>query len=280
MIKFKKMISVLAAAAMLAVVPNANVMEVEAAPNTYYVKYDIEDNMWRMQINVWNDDDPGRELHYLNEGDDRVKDGDILVVLPNDENETGSATIDVNAHLSNLTINRAHAVVNANGGVDECHVLGDSYAAVTGNIKDAYVYDNAICTLHSNVTNLRLTATANFNEVETTVTVGGTVAYASTSNTGGILKEYYNFKAGTFHFDHASGLLTDDSNYSTSGSGPAASAPAATTTTAPAQSSTTSSSGEYDDVPKTGESNAVVWLFAAAAVCATGSVVLRKRVNN
>lgn len=278
MTRFKKTFSLLTAAAVLALIPGANTLRAEAAPNTYYVKYDVDDNMWRMQINSWTDTDPGRELYYLNEGDDRVKDGDILVVLNNEENETGSATIEINAHLSNLTINRAHAVVNAKGGVDECHVLGDSYTAITGNITDAYVYDNATCTLHSNVTNLRLTATENYNEVETTVTVGGTVSYASTSNTGGILKQYYNFKAGTFHFDHASGLMTDPSNYSTTGNGPA-SAPAASATTTPASGNTSASSGEYDDVPKTGENNVVVWLFSAAAVCAFASIMLRRQSN-
>lgn len=276
--KFTKFVSLLAAAAILAVAPGANVMEVEAASNTYYLKYDIDDNMWRMQINEWKDDYEGRELYYLNEGSEKVQDGDTVVILDNEEKDAGSTNIQINARVGNLTINRANAIVTVNGGIDECHVLGDSYTAITGNVTNAYVYDNATCTFHSNVTNLRLTATENYNAPETTVTVGGTVAYASTSNTGGILKEYYNFKAGTFHYDDDSGLMTDPSNYSTSGSGPATSAPAPSTTTAPQGS--TSSSGEYDDVPKTGENNMVVWLFAAAAVCAVGSIVLKKRVNN
>lgn len=277
--KFKKLISLLAAAAMLAVVPGTNVMEVEAAPNTYYLKYDIEDHIWRMQINQWDEEYAGRELYYLNEGDERVKDGDVVVILDNEANDAGSTNIQINARVSNLTINRANAIVTINGGIDECHVLGDSYAAITGDITNAYVYDNATCTFHSNITNLRLIGTANYNTPRTTVTVGGTVAYASTANSGGILKEYYNFKAGTFHYDYASALLTDPSNYSTSGSGPATDSSATTTTTTTTQSSSTSSS-EYDDVPKTGENNMVVWLFIAAAACAAGSVALRKRENN
>lgn len=275
-----KLSTMLAAAAILAVTPGANVMEVEAAPNTYYLKYDTSKNDWRMQINEWKNDYEGRELYYLNEGDERVKDGDVVVILDNEDSDAGSTNIQINARVGNLTVNRAHAIVTVNGGIDECHVLGDSYTAITGNITNGYVYDDATCTFHSNVTNLRLVGTENFNTPETDVTVGGTVAYASTANSGGVLKEYYNFKAGTFHFDGNSGLMTDASNYSTNGSGPAASTAPAPSNSGSSSSGSSSSSGDYDDVPKTGERNMVVWLFAAAAVCAMGSVMLKRRVNN
>lgn len=280
MTKIKKFVSLLATAAILAVAPGANVMEVEAAPNTYYVKYDVDMNEWRMQMNGWNNDDPGRELYYLNEGDERVKDGDTVVILGNEEDEDGSKIIEINARVGNLTIDRTNAVVNVKGGIDTCHINGETYAAVTGNITNAYVFNDAVCTFHSNISNLTLTCTDEYTTPRSTVTVGGTVAYAATANSGGILKEYYNFKAGTFNFDYASGLMTDPSNYSTSGNGPAASAPAPSGNASSGSSaSSSSSSGDYDDVPKTGESNLVVWLFAAAAVCATGSVALKRREN-
>ncbi len=272
--KFKKFVSMLAAAAILAVTPGANVMQTEAAtPTTFYLRFDSDDNIWRMQVNGWNEEYEGRELYYLNEGDEKVKDGDIVVILENEEGDTGSVTIDINARLSNLTVNRATAMIKANG-IDECYVLGGSYTAITGNITNAYVYDDAATTLHNNVTNLRLISSQS-SEVEATVTVGGTVGYASIANPGGILKEYYNFKAGTFHYDFASGLMTDPANYSTSGGGPAA-APAPNNS--PAQGN--ASSGAYDDVPKTGESDLVVWLFVVALMSFTGSVVLRKSTKN
>lgn len=272
--KFKKFVSLLAAAAILAVAPGASAMEAEAAaPTTFYLRFDSEDDIWRMQVNEWKEDYEGRELYYLNEGDEKVKDGDIVVILDNEEGDTGSVTIDINARLSNLTVNRSTAIINAKG-IDECYVLGGSYTAITGNITNAYVYDDAATTLHSNVTNLRLISSQS-NEVEATVTVGGTVGYASIANPGGILKEYYNFKAGTFHYDFASGLMTDPANYSTSGGGPA-------TPPAPNNSSSqgSTSSGAYDDVPKTGESNLVVWLFAISAACFAGSVMMRKSAKN
>lgn len=291
--KFKKIVSLLAAAAVLAIAPGANAMTAEAAtPTTFYVKYDDSKNDWRMQINEWKNDYEGRELYYLNEGDEKVKDGDILVVLSNEENETGSQEIHVNAHLSNLTINRAHAVVTVGGGIDECYVFGDSYTAITGNVTNAYVYDNASCTFHSNVRNLNLIATQT-NSVETNVTVGGTVTHATLANDGGVYKQYYNFLAGTFHFDDASGLMTATYHYSndpntnaysapevpaSSVPTPAGSASNTPASTTPAQGST-ASSNEYDDVPKTGDSNSVVWLFAISAACFAGSLLMTRKAQ-
>ena len=277
---FKKFVSLLAAFVLMALLPGAGMLQASAAsPTTYYVKYDIDKRAWRMQIGEWNKELEGRETYYLNNGDEAVKDGDILVVLAmdDDETETGSGDITVNAHLSNLTVNRAGVVIST-GGVDECYVLGDSYAAISGNVTNAYVYDNAKCTFNNDVTNLRLIATEK-PEVRTTVSVAGTVAYASTANQGGVMKEYFNFVKGSFYYDYASGLMTDPSKYSTNGSSPAA---AATQTTTQTQSSTqnsttanSSASNEYDDVPKTGESNMLFMiLLAVSAMSFVGCVAL------
>ena len=93
--KFKKMIALLAAAVMT-VAPGATTLKAEAAtPTTYYLKFDVEDNMWRMQINEWVDEAGGRELYYLNEGDEKVKDGDVVVILSNEENEGVKALVNV-----------------------------------------------------------------------------------------------------------------------------------------------------------------------------------------
>ena len=290
---FKKIVSLLAAAAVLAIAPGTNAMKAEAAtPTTFYIMYDDSKNDWRMQVNEWKNDYEGRELYYLNEGDEKVKDGDIVVVLSSEENETGSKEIHINAHLSNLTVNRAHAVVSVGGGIDECYVLGDSFAAVTGNITNAYVYDEASCTFHSNVRNLNLISTQS-NEVVSNVTVGGTVTYASLANDGGVFKEYYNFLAGTFDHDETSGLMTASYHYSndpntnaysapevpaSSVPTPAGSAASSQESATPSQGNT-SSSNEYDDVPKTGDSNAVVWLFAISAACFAGSAMMRRKAQ-
>ncbi|MCM1100367.1 MAG: hypothetical protein NC079_03305 [Clostridium sp.] len=277
---FKKFISVctaLTSACMLALVPAGNTLQVSAdSPTTFYIK--CNDGDWRMQVagaddTGWRAEDAGRELYYLNEGDERVKDGDIVVILADDDGSAGSSEIRINARLSNLTVSHTNCVIYT-GGIDDCYVLSDSFAAINGNVTNAYVYDNAISNFNNNVGNLRLISSEE-NSVNTDVYVVGTVGYASTANPGGVLTEYYNFKADCFHFAPHGGLMTDPANYSTSGSGPV-SAPAATTSSnAPAASSSSSASG-YDDVPKTGESNLIVWLFAISAICLTGHLVMRK----
>lgn len=277
--KLNKLVALAAAASLMALLPGAGTMQVSAAtPTTHYLQYDTDQHEWRLQTGSFAQGSGGKDLYYLNEGDEKVKDGDILVVMDNDDSTDGNKIITVNAHLSNLTINSAHVVISV-GGADECHVNIDSYAAITGDITNAYVYDTATCTFHGNVTNLRMIATIE-NTVDTTVSVDGTVGYASTANGGGVLTEYYNFKAGTFFFAKAGGLMTDPSDYSTSGSAPAASAPAANTApAAQTQPQPAASSGEYDDVPKTGERNLSSWLLVASALCFGGCLVLRKKAR-
>lgn len=274
----------LMAAALLAVVPSSNTLQVSAAePTSFYVKFDIDRGDWRMQTGSWDEENEGRELYYLNNGNDRLKDGDILIVLPNDKDpeaedqkqQTGG-TLTINARLGNLTVNRAHVVISTKG-VDECHVHGDSYAAISGDIANAYVYDNGICTFNNNVTNLRLVSTEK-NTVRTEVSVAGTVDYVSVANPGGIYEQYYNFAAGTFFFTAGSGLMTDPANYSKDGTAPAASAPAASPAPAQNPAPAKTSSGEYDDVPKTGESHLIPWLFLLSGVCLAGHLMMRKRI--
>lgn len=268
---FQKIASLLMVAALAALLPGANALKVSAAtPTTYYIKYNTDKHDWRVQVGAWSDEAEGKETYYLNNGDDAVKDGDVVVILDNKEHATGNIELKINAHLSNLTINRAHAVVFT-GGVDECYVLGDSYTGINGDITNAYVYDGASCTFNNNVTNLYLRADK-INEVRMNVTVGGTVAYASTANKGGIIREYYNFTAGSFVYDDTSGLKTDSSKYSTTGVAPAAAPAEAETATQP---QTATASDEYDDVPKTGESNLLfIILLAISAVSFAGCMAL------
>ena len=281
---FKKLLSLVAAAAMLVTVPVLPSLKADAEePMTFYLKYDIDKHQWRMQENEWLEDYEGRELYYLNQ----AKDGDIVVVLSNEEQSIGNSDISINARLSNLTVNRASVVIKANA-IDNCYVLGESYAAITGPVTNAYVYDDAKCTFHSNVTNLHLVSSEK-NDVDVDVSVVGTVAYTSVENPGGIVHEYYNFVANTFYYDHASGLMTEEANYSKSGSAPAA---AATTVTAPAAevsqpasntaaatANNTSNSNDYDNVPKTGESNLVVWLLGLSVLNFIGCLMFLRKAT-
>lgn len=309
------------------VLPAQNSLKVSAAePTTFYLRYvcttclwaeegkDEHGNVtfeghdssheyqWRRQIGVWNDNIEGREPYYLNEGDDcTIKDGDIVVVLPNlpltegfEEQEEGYAAkrqkqltdqsiIKIDAHLSNLTINRSSVLLSTNG-VDECYVLGDSYAAIGGNIANAYVYDASDCTFHDNVTNLRLyNSKGRLDDARSdgsdekwvpNVTVGGTVDYASVSDITGVRAEYWKFAKGTFRFDEKNGLETYYTNYSTSGGAPAS----ASQGTAASQNA--AQSDLYDDVPKTGENSLVMWLSAGMLLisgsCFMGCLLARR----
>ncbi|MBR1771130.1 MAG: hypothetical protein IJ747_03780 [Lachnospiraceae bacterium] len=279
---FKKVVSLAAAAAIVLSGSAFATLRADAAtPTTYYIKYDEDKSEWRMQIGNWDKEYEGTQLYYLNEGNDKVKDGDVVVILENDEGVQGHGDISINAHLSNLTVSRTSAVVAATGGIDNCYVLGESTAAISGNVTNGYVYDDAKCTFNNNVTNLSLIASQE-NDVDLDCSVKGTVAYCSVSNPGGIVKQYYSFAANTFYYDHASGLMTDPSNYSTSGSVPAASTATqtttqTTTTASSQQSAGNASSGAYDDVPKTGDSNLAIYLFALSAISFAGCLAFRRK---
>lgn len=326
--KLLRRAALLAAAVLTAtVLPDGNVLRASAdEPTTFYLRYvcttclwaedgkDEHGNVtfeghdssheyqWRRQIGVWNDNIEGREPYYLNEGDDcTIKDGDIVVVLPNlpltegfeEEQEEGYAVkrlkqltdqsvIKINAHLSNLTISRSSAFLSTNG-VDECYVLGDSYAAIGGNVANAYVYDASDCTFHDNVTNLRLyNSKGRLDDARSdgsdekwvpNVTVGGTVDYASVSDITGVCNEYWKFAKGTFRFDEKNGLETYHTNYSTSGGAPTS------TSRGTAASQSAAQSDLYDDVPKTGESSLAMWLTAGmlfiSGLCFMGCLVVK-----
>lgn len=274
---FKKLVSVVAAAALLAVIPNVSALQADAAtPTTHYIRYDIDKNQWRVQTGEWNNEYEGRETYYLNNGSEKVNDGDYVVILENEEQAMGSTPLSIDARIGNLTVSRTSVVISAKS-IDECYVLGDSYAAITGNVTNAYVYDEAHCTFHSNVGNLRLISSQD-NEVRTTVSVGGTVGYCSVANPGGVIEEYSNFAAGKFDYDKVSGVITDEQYYTKKGAPVAAPAPAANGANAtPAASNT--NSNDYDDVPKTGENNLVVWLLGLSALSFAGCLAFRKSAN-
>lgn len=206
---FVKSAFLMAAAIALTMFSGIGTLRVSAESSTsYFVKYDAEESQWRVQIGSWNDEDRGKDVYYLNNGDSKIKDGDILVVEKNGQEQLPPA-IEVNAHLSNLTIVRAKAVVKANG-IDDCYVLGDSYAAINGDVTNAYLYDNLNCTFNNNVTNL--TITNSDNSTLTCVSVAGTVDHLLRQDKDKTLYEYYDFAAGKLTIDDK-GLLQTSENY-------------------------------------------------------------------
>lgn len=248
-------------------------------PVTYYVKF--IDNEWRFQTgSTWDDQGFHRELYYLQQD---IKDGDLLVI----DGSGSRLYLELNVRLSNLTSCHANEAVVTAKGIDNCYVLENSIFAVNGDVTNAYVYDNATSTFNNNVTNLEIIGKENL--LKATITVMGTVNYLKGQDGVNTHFELYNFAAGKLVIENGS-IKTDASYYSTTPQSTAATAPSTAaasssaaaetpTASAPAASGTasTAASGEYDDVPKTGEANICIWLLGIAAVCLLGRYQLNKK---
>lgn len=261
--KLKKIVTLLLAAALMLTPLMSNVMTANAEePVTYYVKYVEDIKEWRFQTGEWKDDGYHRELYYLEQD---IKDGDVLVV----EGNTSTLNLKVNVRLSNLTYKQANANVTAKS-VDNCYVIFNSYCATNGDVTNAYVYDSSVCNFNNNVTNLEVISTV--SGLTASIAVVGTVEHLKGYDSEKVYYDFYNFTTNTLAMEGGT-LKTNAANYSTTA--PAASTTAPATTTTGTASGTTASSGEYDDVPKTGEWNPAWMLLAVAAVCGAMSKKLR-----
>ena len=263
--KIKKMVSMLMVAALLILLPGINTMTVSAAePVTYYVKYLPNDNQWRyMTGSTWNDSGSHRDLYYMHEA---LKDGDSIII----DGANPGFILKVSVRLKNVTfLHGAQAVVTANG-FDECYVLRDAKAAVNGDVVNAYVYDNGCCTFNNNVTNLTVQTAASYANnklLHANVTANGTVGHLIGKDETQLHYEHYNFAAGKLVITEGD-VKTDAAYFSNT--------PSSSGNTQTTQNSSSASSDEYDDVPKTGESNSILWLFGILALCITGIYALKK----
>lgn len=261
--KIKKTVSLVLAAALLFLLPDASAItaSAEEEPATYYIRYLENEGSWRAQkLSVWDDSRESAELNFVT---NNIKAGDLLIIEGDGKTDL---KLDINVRLNNLTVkNTGLAVVTVKNGIDHCFILKDSVAAVNGDIANAYVYDNGRCNLNNNVTNLYLQGEP---KLEATVVVEGTVSYAKFAEQDRTIYEFYNFDAGTFATENGI-VKTDASHYSTTPPSQPAPAPAS----APA------SSDEYDEVPKTGENDSVLWLLCIGIGCltASGYLLLRKK---
>lgn len=274
--RMKKIVSLLAAA-MLCLMPLANLsLTAHAAePVTYYLKYLPSDNEWRYQVgSAWDDTAVHRELYYMKLD---IKDGDYMVIEGNND-----LILDLSVRLGNLTMNSATTPIITAKGIDNLYVLRDSRCIINGDVTNAYIYDNGFCNFNNNVTYLEIIGSSDINA---TVAAGGTVGHAKGVSNLQTYYDLYNFEAGRLYIENGS-VRTEAKYYSTTPQGtqtaPAPAAPAASATpdpapAAPASSSAAAASGEYDDVPKTGEANTCIWLLGIAAVCLLGRYELNKR---
>ena len=287
--KMKTIVSLLAAVVLFVMASGVKELYADAAePVTYCLKYVADKGEWRFHIGTWDDNNAGhRELYYLKEA---IKDGDIIVIEECDQ----SLTLDLPVNLNSITFNHAHHAIITAKSVENVYVLRDSVAVINGDVVNAHVYDNAVANFNNNVTNLYIIKE---RSGEQSINVVGTVAYVKTSDAERVYNEFYNFQANSFCQEKGI-LKTDASKYSTIPvvpvlpQQPAAPVdPAAPVTpvdpaavvvpvapVAPVAPAVPAVGGEYDDVPKTGDSMALPYiLIMAAGVCFGGVYLLRNR---
>lgn len=267
----KKMLALTASAAILAFLPGANALTVSAEePATYYLMYENDANgegRWYYQPgSEWDGNAEHKEIYYMQE---MLKNGDLVIV-----GNAAPSLLTLNVHLSNLTISNTSgelAMVSVTGGIDNCFFLNGTSGSITGNVTNAYVNGASMANFNSNVTNLY---SHNDNpDAKATIGVSGTVAYFESVDSNEINTPYgTNFAANTFRVENGE-LKTDSSQYTRDISGgPVTSGTPSRTQTA----SRPAASGEYDAVPKTGESSPAAWLALAAVSCLGISLVLRR----
>ena len=263
--KMKKIAAVLTAVVVLVLLPEFNASTVHAdEPVTYAVKYVSDELGWRYQSNTGKFDDSkdGTPIDILRV---KIKDGD-LVVIYNDIGTTTSLDLG-NVHLSNLTYanNTQWSMVYA-GSVQDCYVLGGTIGTINCNVKNAYVYDTVVFNFNQNVEELTIYPG---DKVLSSIGADGTVGhlYAFSPTLSRTLFDFYDFSAGSLYFQN--GIFNPKGSYKTVDEHNASLAAENTT-------ATTASSDEYDDVPKTGQSNLYLWLLIASVMCFAGSRALKR----
>lgn len=258
--KFTKFASLLTAAALLAFLPDSNVLTVAAdAPKTYAISYVEKEEEWCFQELTSSEEDED-DFDDFDKLEKVIKDGDSVVIYGGSDD---SQIFRIPARLNSLTIMGGdEAIIVYTEGIQEAYITYGALAAINGNIEKAYVYDDAEVSFINNVTYLEI-----ISDEDALVTCAGTVGHAISHYDGEVEFEVYNVAADKFRVEDAD-IETDKEYYSTTPvSTPAPSAP---------QAGSSSASDEYDDVPKTGESSAVYLLLAAAAVFFAGSRALKR----
>lgn len=274
----KSIVSILAAIAVLVMVPAGNVLPVKAAePVTYSIKYiGGSVNDWRFQPGSTFDDGGYHWSIYLLNQD--LKDGDAVVIYPGEVTPNKELNLGT-VKLGNLTIyQNAHAVV-LTGGIKDCYVLAGSTSAINGNVTNAYLYDGTTCTFNNDV----LDMTLYFNGAAPTsnLSCAGTVGHFKgvSNDNGRIHYEFYSISKGAFLIENGISLIPYEKCSPLPTEEYLQAAEAASVPATAAENNTSKDTSEYDKVPKTGDSSVYLWLFCASAFCFAGSRMLRKKTR-
>lgn len=290
--KIKLFVSMLAAAAMLVLLPGSNALTANAAEgNTYSLKYlggDIND--WRyVSGSTFEDGMYHGSLYTLKT--QHLKDGDNIVVYGGDV--APGKHLDLgDVKLNSLTVHQYTTAVIFTGGIKDCYVLAGAYTAINGDVTNATLYDNTTCTFNNNVLDMILYIS---DKPYSNISCAGTVGYFRIiTNTdepyGGfydIPKNTMKLVDGTIQYGVWSSTPSDEYLQAKAAADGAAAAETAPNTssgssTTPSTPAAGTSSDEYDRVPKTGDSNNVIWLVSlvgAAAILFAGSYGLYKKAN-
>lgn len=279
--KMKLFVSMLAAAAILVLLPGSTSMTASAEEaKTYSLKYiggDIND--WRyVSGSTFEDGMYHRELYYLKL--DELKDGDHIVIYAGDT--AANMELDLsNYKLGSLTVYQNATAVVFTDGIKDCYVLAGAYTAINGDVTNAHLYDNVTCNFNNNVQDMVLHVSG---DPHSNIACAGTVGMFqiledNTNHSRGVFYDIPNntmkYVNGTVQFPNWSPEPTEAYLQAKAAAGETTAAPEATPASA-------GGSSEYDEVPKTGESSQMVWLIGllgAAAILFAGSYGLYKKTN-
>lgn len=271
--RIKAIVTLFAVLAMF-LLPTAGLTAEASNPVTYSVK--CLGNQWRYQANTSKFDEgyPHREVYYMLQ---EMKDGDIVVVY----SESDSAP-DLNLgsiKLSNLTVvTTAKHTIIFSGDITDAFILGNTSVSLNCNVTNGHVYDPAVASFNGNVQNLTLYKDG--HNANTNISCAGVVDQYRLASMDGSYTYFqiYNFHEGKFQVMNGN-VTTPD--WAFSWNAPAAAAPTQAPAAAPAPQpqQPAQSSGQYDSVPKTGDSSMMIALLSAASLCMAGSFTLKRKAN-
>lgn len=285
---FRKFVSVLTAAALLALLPGSNALTVRADdPVTYSVKFTSgETNCWCYVTGSTFDEDAIRlETKYLV---DILKDGDTVVVYNGDMAPDKPLDLGT-ARLANLTVHQNVNAVIHTGGVQDCYVLAGNYSAISGDVVNAHLYDKVTCTFNGNVSEMTLHVEG---DPTSSITCSGTVGHFYCAIPFRTYYQMYNVKEGKFNIVNGYSQMPDWDYSSTPSEettpapeqqpaadqqpAPAPDQSEAASTPAEPSAPASSADSEYDAVPKTGQNYLYLWLLGISALSFAGCVILKK----
>lgn len=280
--RIKTLVTVIAAAATV-ILPSGmcSLKTFAAEPATFHISYvPVDENDTEgWSVTTWlpesdpdfEDNQDVRELQFFfNE----VKDGDLVVIHNSD---SSAPRLDLGTtRLSNLVLDSGSDFTMIQAGIiDVFDVMPESSCSISASIVTAKLYDPALINFNNDVANIVITSSEDY--IVGTIGCSGTVGSLTCNFSDGTSDTMYNFKKNTLSIDDGR-VQTSDEDYSTEPSSAAPQPPAAPA--APQQPSSGTSSDEYDQVPKTGDTNTAAWLLCAGALCMALSCGLRgKKVS-